>query len=76
MPDIEDLNLEVRDGDIIVTQPGTDYAITYRKVPGLPGLTMTESWLDINPTTPAVAEFRARAWMLANAKARGLGWIV
>ena len=51
-----ELALEVQDGDITITLPGTK-RIASRD-------------------DPALAEFLAQAWRLANNKARELGWIV
>jgi hypothetical protein len=60
-------------GDITVTGQGT-YTVTYKKWADLPHLVLTYSSFDL--TTRAASEFRARAWKLANDKARELGWIV
>ena len=55
-----ELALEVQDGDITITLPGTK-RIASRDDPRV---------------AMRLAEFLAQAWRLANNKARELGWIV
>jgi hypothetical protein len=55
--------------DIIVTQPGSDSMAVYFKPRGQP-------YLVAKDAPVGTREFRARAWEMANAKARELGWIV
>jgi hypothetical protein len=73
-----DLHLEARDRDIVVTLPSTDYAVTYYKAARFPQQLRAKSYsgreTDGAPMTRV--EFYARAWRLANVKARKLGWIV
>ena len=55
--------------DIIVTQPGSDSMAVYFKPRGQPYLVAKDAPIGTQ-------EFRTRAWEMANAKARELGWIV
>ena len=64
-----DLNIEVRDDLIIVTQPTTTFQAIYMKPKG-------EPWIKAAGVPTGTDEFRARAWGAANGKARELGWIV
>jgi hypothetical protein len=72
------MEIEVKfDGDeIVVTRPGTDYMLAYRKRPDRPNLVLTRSWVEPNVASPEISEFRAQAWQAALSKARELGWIV
>jgi hypothetical protein len=71
-----DVHVAVEAGAITVTKPGTNYSVTYSKPENSPHLVLTKSWLEPRVTTPAVSEFRARAFQAAVDKARELGWIV
>jgi hypothetical protein len=74
-----DPKLEVRlvDDEIVVTLPGTNYSVTYYKMVGSPGLLARAIANKDDLRIPmTAAEFLAKAWKLANAKARELGWIV
>ena len=63
--------------DILVTLQGTNYAVTYFKRRGSPGLFAKDIVHQDDPRIPMTsAEFLAGAWKLANDKARKLGWIV
>jgi hypothetical protein len=71
------LDVEVWRNDIIVTLPGTSYWVTYFKQEDSPGLLAKEIANKDDPRIPmTAAEFLAKAWKLANDKARELGWIV
>ena len=74
-PDL--LRIEVVDDEIVVNLPESQLSVTYcksDKSPGLQAKRMTEKY---DPRTPmTMSEFLARAWKLANDKARELGWIV
>jgi len=69
-----DVQVAVEDGAIMSPLPGTSFCVIYRKE--------AEPWLlasDIrdDPNSPISRfTFRARAWTVANEKARELGWIV
>lgn len=60
-----DISVEAIGPDIVVTRPGTDYAVTYHKRNG----ELVARKAPIGPL-----EFRVRAWTLANDKAQELGW--
>src|SRR4029077_18898844 len=51
------MNIEVKfDGvEIIVTKPGTDFMLAYRRRPDQPNLVLTRSWIDPEPPSPAEA---------------------
>ena len=70
-----ELEIEVQDGDITVTLPGTSYTVTYYKPKNASHL-LAKSIADRDdPRIPmTAAEFLATAWKLANDKARELGW--
>jgi hypothetical protein len=74
-----DPKLEVRiiDDEIVVTLPGTNYSVTYYKMIGSPGLMAKRITDKDDPRSPqmSVSDFLAKAWKLANDKARELGWI-
>ena len=72
-----DLHVEVEDDDIMVTLPGTSYAVTYYKVANSPQLHGRHLPDQVDRRSPiSQAAFVGKAWKLANAKARELGWIV
>jgi hypothetical protein len=51
---------------IIVTKPGTDFMLAFRKRPDQPNLVLTGSWIAPHATTPAVSEFRALVFQAAS----------
>lgn len=67
--------VEVVDDDIIVTMPGTNFHVTYRKGPDA-GLIASDFMSDDRDAPISRAEFLAMALRIANAKARELGWSV
>ncbi len=70
------LHVEARDRDIIVTMPGTSFRVVYRKPDRGPQLVARLDYFQNEQKGPITrAEFLARAWKLANDKARELGWI-
>ena len=73
-----DLHVEVQGVEIVVTLPGTDYAVTYYRASAFPQQLLTKSHSAGEDHDPPMtqAEFHGRAWRLANVKARELGWIV
>ena len=76
MRGLADIQLDVRGGDIIVDLPGTDYTVTYHKPAVSPQLLAVYTPAKDDARTQLTqAEFLARAWRLANDKARELGWI-
>ena len=74
---IPDLHVAVVDADIIVTLPGTAYAVTYYKPPKSSGL-LAKRIADTDDPRAGLSlfDFLAAAWHLANHKARELGWIL
>ena len=76
MRGLADIYLDVRGGDIIVDLPGTSYTVTYHKPAVSPQLLAAyPSSKDDARTGLTLEQFLARAWRLANDKARELGWI-
>ena len=76
MRGIADIQLDVRGDDIIVDLPGTSYTVTYHKPVVSPQLLAAcLHTKDDARTRLTQAEFLARAWRLANDKAREMSWI-
>ena len=73
-----DLHVEVQGDDIVVSLPGTSYVVTYYRATAFPQqlLTKSHSGRQDQNAPMTQAEFHARAWKAANAKAKELGWIV
>jgi hypothetical protein len=69
------LRVEVEDNGIIVTLPGTTFRVIYRESNDAPGLVKFALQADKNAGISQV-DFLARAWRVANHKARELGWVV
>jgi hypothetical protein len=67
--------VEVEDESIIVTLPGSTFRVIYRKPSHYPGLVAFDLRGDKDAGI-SEADFLARAWRIANDKARELGWIV
>jgi hypothetical protein len=71
------LRVQVVDSEIIVTLPGFRYAVTYYKPRRSPQPMAKNIASEDDPRAPMkISEFLARAWRLANDKARELEWIV
>jgi len=62
--------------EFVITMPGTSYQVTFRKLADYPGLSGSHNIRDDQDALITRSEFLARAWQLAKAKARELGWIV
>ena len=62
--DSGDLHIEVTDGQIILTRPGTNFRATYEKPSKQPYLLMMSGAIEPNATTDSVFKFRARAFQL------------
>jgi len=76
-PDLTHFQIEVWDDEIIVSLPGTSYAVTYYKPAHSPQLLAKDFPYDDDRRTELTqAEFLARTWRLANDKARELRWII
>jgi hypothetical protein len=70
------LRIQVVGNDIVVSLPGYSYSVAYYKPEGSTGLLMKYSvGKDDHRIRMTAAEFKAKAWKLANQKARELGWI-
>jgi hypothetical protein len=70
------LRLEMQDGDIVITLPGTSYQVTFRRPANGPGIGASHDMQDDDDAPITRSEFLARAWRVAKDKARDLGWIV
>jgi hypothetical protein len=68
----------VLDDEIVITLPGTNYAVTYYRATAFPQwlLTKSHSGGEDHDAPMTQTEFHGRAWRLANDKARELGWIL
>jgi hypothetical protein len=72
-----DFQVEVVDDQIIVALIGTAYGVVYYKRDGDPQLYAKDYPVQVDLRSEmSQAEFLAKAWKLANDKARELGWIV
>jgi hypothetical protein len=72
-----DLHVKVEGGDIMVTLPGTRYAVTYYKPTNSRQLQGKHFPEQVDHRSPiSQAAFVGKAWRLANDKARELGWMV
>jgi hypothetical protein len=72
-----ELYVEVIDDEIAVTLPSSRYSVTYFKPENSSGLIAKRIADKDDPNAAlSVSEFLAKAWKLANDKARELGWIV
>jgi hypothetical protein len=72
-----ELSVEVTGNHILITLPGTPYSVTYFKPRGQPWLAAKDIVHEDDPRIAMTsAEFLAKAWKVANDKARDLGWIV
>ena len=69
------LDVEVKDGVITISKPGTEFRVAYRWQPVARQLLLTYSWIEPSITTPEVAAFRLAALELAETAARERGWI-
>jgi hypothetical protein len=65
-----DIEVKFDGAEIIITKPGTDFMLAYRKRPDSPTLKLTRSWVDPHITSPAISDFRAHAFQAAVSKAR------
>jgi hypothetical protein len=68
------LRVEVEDDTIIVTLPGTNLRVIYGKTKY--SQLVTVDFLGDKDSGIPLADFLARAWPVANDKAKELGWIV
>ena len=71
------LHVQMSDGEILVTLPGTTYTVTYSRPSGGRQLVLLRFSMKNDPRVQMnVSEFLIRAWKLAHNKARELSWIV
>jgi len=71
-----DLRVEMIGYEILVTLPQSHYAVTYYKPKNSNQLLAKRISDKDDPRIPMTgAEFLAKAWKLANNKAREVGWI-
>ena len=66
--------VEAADEGVTVTLDGTNYMVRYRKADDQPGLRLFHTRGDERAPIHDI-HFLARAWELANTKAKELGWI-
>jgi hypothetical protein len=77
MTGTDDLHVEVRGLDIIVTMPGTRHRVTFQQpADGRQLIPKPEHKPAQKEGSISREAFIARAWEAANDKARELGWIV
>ena len=70
------LRIEVVDDEIVVSLPKSQLSVIYYKPAKSPRLLAKRMREKYDPRTPmTMSEFLAKAWKLANDKARELGWI-
>jgi hypothetical protein len=67
------IRVETADEDVVVTLSGTSYMVKYCKADSPAGLKLYHSRGDDSAPIHDI-HFLARAWQLANAKAKELGW--
>jgi hypothetical protein len=69
------LHINVIDDEIVVTLPGTSYSVTYYRPEDQHHLRAKNYPLEVDQRAEmGQAEFLGKAWMVANAMARQLGW--
>jgi len=68
-----DLKVKFDGQEIIVTKPGTDFMLAYRKRPDSPNLVLTRSWESLPSRHPRLAS--SERTHAAVAKAREFGWL-
>jgi hypothetical protein len=66
--------VETTDENVIVTLPGTNCMVEYRKSAQAPGLSLCRAQDDAKAPIHEI-HFLARAWQLAIEKAKELGWL-
>ena len=70
------LKLEMQDGEIVISLPGTKYEVTFRRLADGPGISTSHNIGDDEDAPITPVEFLERAWGVARDKARELGWIL
>jgi hypothetical protein len=69
------LKLEMHDGAIVISLPGTNYQVTYRRLADSPGMSASHNLMDDEDAPITPFEFLERAWGIARDKPRELGWM-
>jgi hypothetical protein len=73
----DDLHVEVEAGEVMVSLPGTRYAVTYYKPADSRQLLGKNFPEEVDRRSPiSQAAFVGKAWKVANDKAQELGWVV
>jgi hypothetical protein len=70
-----ELDCQIQGNEIIVSMPDTGWSVTFYKSANSPQL-LAKAREKERGGVMGEADFFARAWILANDKARELGWIV
>ena len=70
------LRLEMKGTEFVVTMPGTSYQVTFRQLADGLGISASHNMRQDDRAAPITrSEFLARAWRIADDKARELGWL-
>jgi hypothetical protein len=69
------LKLEMHDGEIVISLPGTSYQVTFRRLADSLGMSALHNIMDDEDAPITPVEFLERAWGVARDKAREMGWI-
>jgi len=69
------LKLETLGGAIVISLPGTNYQVTFRRVAEGPGISASHNIIDDADAPITSFEFLERAWRVAKDKVRELGWL-
>jgi hypothetical protein len=72
----ERLLVELQEGEILVSLPGTGLSARYHKPDGQPILRLVIATVDPHADRHTTFIFRAKAFAAATNKARELGWFV
>lgn len=70
------IKVTVEESEIVVTDPKTDWRVSYRHSTGVNGLVATQVVTDRKATVSERSKFLAEAFRRANERARKLGWMV
>jgi hypothetical protein len=70
-----ELTVEYRNGEIVVTQPGTAFSASYIQPDGHPNLLLSAASVDPGAKPGEIFQFQSYAFEAAMRKARELGWI-
>jgi hypothetical protein len=70
------IRVRVDDGEIVVTDPKTEWRVSYRHSSGMNGLVATQVVTDRKAPSLERSQFMAAAFRAAAMRARKLGWKV